>query len=317
MSSEIDLRSIQAFVEVATCGSFTTAARSLLLTQPSISARIASLESTLGTRLLDRGAGAGAVATTPAGDVFLPHARGMLRSRREAVHALRVFLGGEDGTLDVGASSVPGAYLLPAALAELRQGYPGVRVRLRVGDSDSTLAALRQGHLEVGVIGRAVRARDVTTRRVGVDEIVLVATPGLLTTTADRRRGGKSPRARRPRRLRVSLAELGALPLVLREAGSATRRVALDAIAKLGVPRGDLDVILEIGSSSAAIQAALAGLGATFVTSLAVEQPLATGRLVRLDVDGLDLRRPLVLVRRRGRTLSPAARALSRIIGRR
>ena len=314
MHQDLDLRSVEAFVEVASAGSFTAAARNLRLTQPSISARIASLETSLGTKLLDRDAGG--VATTPAGEVFLPHARGLLRSRGAATRAVRSFLEGEHGTLYVGASSVPGTYLLPAALVNVRERHPGIRVRLRVGDSDSTLAALRHGEMEIGVVGRAVRVKDVTARRVGTDELVLVGAPGLVASLTTG--SGKSPssRAAPPKRIALSEGAFGVLPLVLREEGSATRRVALEATAKLGISARDLDVVLEVDSSSAAIQASLAGLGATFITRLAVDEHIANGRLVQLHVERLDLERPLVLVRRRGRTLSPAASELARALQR-
>lgn len=139
---DIDLRSVEAFVEVVRLGSFTAAARELILTQPTISARVANLEQTIGARLLERDRGG--VVPTSAGNALLPHAHSLLRTRATAEQAMVDHLENTSLSLAIGASSVPGTYLLPKHLVAVRQRFPDLRTQLTVSDSDSTLELLRR-----------------------------------------------------------------------------------------------------------------------------------------------------------------------------
>ncbi|MBI4606240.1 MAG: LysR family transcriptional regulator [Planctomycetes bacterium] len=298
MPGPLEMRDLEAFVAVAETGSFTAAAQRLLLTQPTVSARIASLEAALDAKLLDRGPGK--VRPTPAGEILLSRARTLLRDREEAMKAVEDFLDRFQGTLRIGGSSIPGSFLLPKVLAELRSKHPGLRISLSVEDTDQILEALRRGEVELCVVGRAVEEEGLETAVVGEDEIVLVATPAL----AARFRASARPEDE----------ALEEVPLVLREAGSGTRASALDALERAGVAVDRLHIVLEIGGNVAAREAALAGVGAAFLSRLAVEREIAEGRLAVLPVARAPLLRPLVLVTRAGRTLSPAARELVRLL---
>jgi DNA-binding transcriptional LysR family regulator len=296
MRGPIEMRDLEAFVAIAETGSFTVAAQRLLLSQPTVSARIASLESALDARLFDRGSDRAHL--TPAGKVLHEQARRLLRAREDAVKAVDDFLGRLHGPLLIGGSTIPGSYLLPALLAELRVEHPGLRIVLAVEDTDKMLAALRQGDIELCVVGREVEEAGLDTSVVGRDEVVLVATPGLAERTGTTQHSG--------------LEILKGLPLVLREVGSGTRASALAALERAGADVSGLRIALEIGSNAAAREAALAGVGAAFLSRLAVEREIREGELVVLPVAGAALSRPLVLVTRSGRTLSPGAAALVR-----
>jgi DNA-binding transcriptional LysR family regulator len=297
MQADLDIRDLEAFVAVADTGSFTAAAQALFIRQPSVSARIASLESLLDAKLLDRLPGG--VRPTPAGEVLLAHARSLLRGREEAIQAVRSFLGRPAGILDAGASSIPGAYLLPQALARLRGEHPDVRVRLAIADTEKTVEAMRRGEFEVAVVGSDVDEEGLVARRIGEDEVVLIAAPAIAS----------------PFRGRVlAAAELEELPIILREPGSGTRAAALGALEKAGAAVDRLNIVLEVGGNAAVRESALRGIGASFLSRLAAEEPIRSGRLVELALAGGPLVRPFVLLTRRGRTLSPAAAEVVRIL---
>jgi LysR family transcriptional regulator, low CO2-responsive transcriptional regulator len=299
MQDALDVRDLEAFVAVADTGSFTAAAQALFIRQPSVSARIASLEGLLDTKLLDRLPGG--VRPTPAGEVLLAHARALLRDREEAIQAVRNFLGRPAGLLEIGASSIPGAYLLPQALAQLREAYPDVRIRLAITDTKKTVDGLRGGEFEVAVVGSDVDEEGLVARRIGEDEVVLIAAPELA--------------GRFPAGAKLTAPEMEQLPLILREPGSGTRAAALSALEKSGAAVDRLNIILEVGGNAAVREAALRGIGAAFLSRLAVEEPLRSGRVVELAFEGGPLIRPFVLLTRRGKTLSPGALEIARILG--
>ena len=82
---------------------------------------------------------------------------------------------------------------------------------------------------------------------------------------------------------------------------------AAAALKRVGLNLGDMNIIAVLGSSEAIRQAALTGLGATFISRLAVGSDLDHGRLVEIKVEELDLERPILTVVREGATLSPGA----------
>lgn len=299
MPEFLDLRDLAAFVAVADTGSFTQAARELATTQPAISARIAALEARVEARLVDRGARRSSL--TPAGRELLPHARAMLRDNQSALRSIERFLGRPSGSVRVGASTAPASYLLPAALVEMRSAHPDISVELVVQDTSETIAALLDHDVEIAVVGREIGDERIETEPIGEDEVVLVACPALLTRLAIDHATARG---------------LDELPLVMREPGSATRATVVGHLAQLGFSGFEDRIVLEVRANEAVREAALAGIGAAFLSRRAVHDAIATGRLVELDAMVPPLRRPLVLATRRGRTLSPAAECFTALLRR-
>ncbi len=293
---EPDFKELETFIAVTDEGSFTAAARRLGTNQPTVSGRIASLETSLGVRLFDRGPRH--TAPTPAGLALLSTARRILRGREE-LHRLVARFGDEPaGELWIAASTVPAGYVLPQALARLHASAPKVHSRVRVGDSRQTLAALRSGTAELAIVGRRPDDESLEAISIGRDAVVLVATPEFATAHG----------------LTRSDASLSEVPLVLREEGSATRQTALEALARHGVTVTPEQVVLETTNNDALREAANAGLGAAFVSRLVVRRELEQGALIALDELAPPAEREFFLVTPRGRTLSRAAEALVDIL---
>src|SRR5262245_66123191 len=122
----MDLRQLEIFARVAEFGSFSKAAESLHLTQPTVSEHIRTLEDEFGVRLLDR-LGRGA-AVTRAGALLLSYAQRMLALSREARQAMESFQGRMSGELLIGASTIPGEYVPPALTGPFKEKYPDISI---------------------------------------------------------------------------------------------------------------------------------------------------------------------------------------------
>src|SRR5207302_9677736 len=131
--SHLDLRRLEIFLKVAELGSFSRAAGSLFLTQPTVSEHVRALEDELGVQLLDR-LGRGATPTR-AGQLLLGYARRLLALSREAKQALDQFQGRMSGELVIGGSTIPGQYVLAALIGRFKAKYPEISVSLLIGDS--------------------------------------------------------------------------------------------------------------------------------------------------------------------------------------
>jgi DNA-binding transcriptional LysR family regulator len=267
----MDTRQLAAFCAVVERRSFSQAADQLGVTQPAVSLQIRSLEQRLGQQLLDRSGRR--VEPTEAGLRLYRGAQRLLALEQQVLAELGEEAEGElKGRLEIGASTGPGGSVLPVVLGEFQQLNPQVHVALTVGDTHTVVEQVGRRELELGVVGVASRQRGVSFEPLYRDEVVLAVPSG-------HKRAGKS----------MSLDELKAEPLVLMQEGAGIRQMI------------DLNVKLELGLQESARAAVLAGVGATFISRIAIEGDLDAGALAVARVQGLEPSRDVQLVRASGR----------------
>jgi len=286
----MDFRRLQVFVKVYERKSFSRAAEEVLLSQPTVSGHIKSLEDELALRLFDRLGRE--ILPTQGAELLYGHARRILDSVEEATQSMDAFLGRFQGELKLGGSTIPGEYVLPAVLGRFRQAYPQIRATLYISDTGQTASRVLMGELEVGMVGAAWEEDKLSFTPVMQDEVCLAAWP-------EHALSGRT----------ATLAELARTPLILREPTSGTRMFVNQALQEAGLSPGDLQVVAQMGSTMAVLQGVRARVGAGFLSRRALVEDLAAGRLTEIKVKGLELVRRFYLVTRRDRTHSPAAQA--------
>jgi len=278
------------FCTVAEAGSFTAAARLLGVTQAAVSQRVQALERDLGTALFRRRGGRALL--TDAGRQLHAYAQKILALHREA----RRQVGGREpapaGELSLAASSVPGEWLLPGLLADFRARHPHVRVRAAVADTREVLRRVEQGKADLGLAGGKGDSPHLEYRPFARDVLAVVVP-------------ASHPWAGRRR---VTPGQLCGQPLILREAGSASRACLEQALTAAGRSPADLAVALELGSNEAIKEAVLRGVGAAVLSRAAVQKEVEAGLLRALPVAGLSLAREMFVVHDRRRPLSIPAR---------
>jgi len=279
----MDTRPLAACCAVVEHSSFSQAADQLGVTQPAVSLQIRSLEQRIGQQLLDRSGRR--VEPTEAGLRLYRGAQRLLALEQQVLAELGEEAEGElKGRLEIGASTGPGGSVLPVVLGEFQQLHPLVHVALTVSDTHTVVEQVGRRELEIGVVGVASRQRGVSYEPLYRDEVVL-AVP------SDHKRAGKS----------MSLEELKAEPLVLMQEGAGIRQMIDDELRELGLRLRDLNVKLELGLQESARAAVLAGVGATFISRIAIEGDLDAGTLAVARVQGLEPARDVQLVRASGR----------------
>ena len=293
----MDLHALQVFCKIVELKSFSRAAEAVLLTQPTVSGHIKVLEDSLGLRLFDRAGKQ--VTTTQAGELLYGYARRILALRAETEQALAEFKGGLKGSLCIGGSSVPGAYVLPPLIARFKQDYPEVTIHLKIGDSREVCRSVAEGHCDLAAVGAKFDDARLHFEPLAEDELVLVAPRG-------------HPWARRPS---VRLAELPGQPFIVREVGSGSRRYAEQALGERGLDPKALRVMAEMGSNEAVRQAVKAGSGLAIISRRAVEDDLKVGALVAVRIESVRFLRQFYIAAHRTRTKSPACRAFLRLLG--
>jgi DNA-binding transcriptional LysR family regulator len=278
----VNVSHLRTFVEVVDRGSFSAAARTMGLSQPAVTMQIQGLEADLCAKLLERRYRR--VDLTEAGRAFLPTARavlGELEDARTKIDRLSDTIGGH---LDLAVSTTPGQYIVPRLLGSFLIAYPHVSVSLRVYDSADVVARVESGAAHLGMTGARLPHAKVDFEQMGVDGLVMVCPPD-------------SPLAGRRD---VTLADLAEFPFIVRETGSGTRIVFEKALKDGGVDPNELEVVMELGTSEAIVNAVEGGMGIGVVSHWMADKALALGTVAKVAAPGFPISRPFYAVLPRG-----------------
>ncbi|HYT84250.1 MAG TPA: LysR family transcriptional regulator [Gemmatimonadales bacterium] len=287
----LTLHRLELFLAVLDEGGVGRAAKARNISQPAVSEHLQGLGAHFGVPLLERHGRS--VRPTPAARLLEPYARqavGLLRGAERAAADLRALRG---GSLVIGASTTPGTYLLPAALGRFHAAHPAIALSLQISDTREIERWVAAGQVELGVIGEAPLVPGLVAEPWVPDELVPIVPRG-------------HPFARRRA---VRPAAIAGEPYIAREEGSSTRGVAERYLARLGIT---LTPAMQLGSTEAIREAVAAGLGIALVSRHAV---LARDRrIAAVRLAGPRWTRDLLIVRRLGTPLGPAAAAFRALL---
>ncbi len=286
----MEFRQLETFVKVAELKSFSKAAQQNFITQPTVSEHIRQLENELNTRLFLRTKREAVL--TPAGKTFLKHAKKILEYRRQVVLEMGRFSDAMEGELVLGASSIPGEYILPAIIGNFHHKYPKIKMELLISDSKEAMTWVLERRCEIGFIGFNPNHSMLHVTPFSSDTIAPVV-------------GSTHPLAQKKG---LSLTDLRSVPLVLREPGSGTRKAVERVLSEKGLTWRSFNVTLVVGSASSVINAILSGPFFSFLSLKSVENSLGKGHLKALDVsDFQPIRRQFFMIQGKKNLLSPMA----------
>jgi LysR family transcriptional regulator, cyn operon transcriptional activator len=285
------LQQLRYFLAAIRHGTLSAAAEACHIAQPSLSEQIRSLERELGVELFVRTT-RGLILTDAAVELQ-PHAEATLASAEEARAAVRGVRDLEGGTVRFGTFSSAHHFILDELLTRFRSDYPKVRLQILGRNSAEIADAVRDGHLEAGLVGLPVDDRGLEVGPVewAAEVVYLSADPTRVATIPD-------------------IVELAAVDLVLFDArfGNAdpTRALLLERFQRAGLP---LTPAIEVEYPVTALALVSRGLVDT-VMSLDIARTL--GYADRLHWASLDppIFERFVFIQRRGARLSPAVAEL-------
>jgi DNA-binding transcriptional LysR family regulator len=287
----MDTRQLAAFCAVVEKRSFSQAAERLGVTQPAVSLQVRALEERLGQRLIDRSGRR--VEPTEAGLRVYRSAQRLLQLEQQLVEDVAA---GEEaelgGTLAIGASTGPGAHLVPLLLCEFQRANPLVRIALSIFDTYAVIDKVAERELELGVVGALRRHRSLSFEPLVQDEIVLAVPPGHPAA------GGE-----------LTLEQLREEELISMQEGAGVRQVIEQELRRAGLPARGLEPRLELGLQESVKSAVAAGYGVAFISRTAIDGELAAGTLAIARVRGLEPKRQIWVVRSKGRPPTRAAEA--------
>jgi len=287
----MNINQVRAFIAVVDHGSFSEAARATGLSQPAVTMQIQGLESDLGATLLERRYRK--VELTEAGRALLPFARRVMAELDEARTEIERLSDSVGGHLELAVSTTPGQYILPRLLGSFLRAYPEVSVSLRVYDSADVVARVEAGEAQLGMTGARIPGARVEYEEMGTDQLLMICPPD-------------DPMAGRAS---VPLAEVAEHPFIVRESGSGTRMVFEQALRDGGIDPSELNVVMELGTSEAIVNAVEGGMGVGVVSHWMADKALSLGTVAQVVAPGFPVSRPFYAVSPRG-ARSRAAAAL-------
>jgi len=287
----MDLKQLEAFVYVIKLRSFSKTAEKLYLTQPTISAHIASLERELGVKLIVRTTKE--VYPSGAGQVLFQYAQDMLNLRESAMSAIRDFEKEISGSIAIAVSTVPGQCVLPEIMSEFRKIHPDISFKIQKCDSADAIKKLISREVEIGMTGTVIDTNKCVFRHFVDDEIVVV------TPNEQRFKGIK----------KISVEMLEKEPMIVREEGSGTRREAEKTLRENGVDTKKFNIVAVMEDQDSIIKSVGQGLGISMLSKKSIEDYEEFGRVLAFRIDGIKLQRKLYIARNKLCPLSPSAKA--------
>ena len=252
----------ESFLAVAEAGSISEAAKRLFVTQPAVSAEIASLEHALGVRLFfrtNRG-----VRLTPEGEVLCEYVKKAFSLIATGEEKMRELGGLKTGLLRIGASDMALRFFLLDYLADFRARYPDVRLSVASAPTPATLAALREGQIDFGVVSEPFDTED---------DIALIPVREIRDIFIASEEFGIAHRTR------VEKRDLAEYPLIMLEEKTSTRRYVSNWLGA-GFPAP----AIELATSDLLLEFAVRGIGISAIVESFAEEAIRAGKVVKLPM---------------------------------
>jgi len=293
----MNLRQLEAFAEVAEQQSFSKAAKGLFLSQPTISAHIASLEKELNAKLFSRNTRT--VSLTEGGEILYQYAREMLHLEQLVLETFQVEKP-DNFCLRIAASTIPSQYLLPQILARYREKYPEEQVQLTEADSVKVVEAVGNRKADLGFTGTAVDKSVCKFVPFYDDELILILPNNDHYQTILKEQKG--------------VGWIEDEPMILREIGSGTRWEAEKQLRAAGVDTASLNVVANIDNPETIKRSVKNGVGITMMSRLAVQESIAAGDVLEYPLGEKKKIRQLYMVYHKEYPLTKSARRMMRVV---
>ena len=295
----MNLKQLEAFVQVAEGGSFSKAARELYLTQPTISAHISSLEKELNVRLFVRNTKE--VSLSDNGKDLYKYAKQMVDLQGKIEEHFGMKKDSGKHCITIAASTIPAQYLLPKVLMCFNEKYPEEQFKIKETDSAQVVTQIVDCMADVGFTGTVLEKKHCKYIPFYKDELVIIAP----NTEKYRRFQEECPN---------DISWLKREHEIMREEGSGTRKEAEKQLRSAGVNMADLEIIASIENQETIKKSVRQGIGVSILSRLAATDEAKAGQMLIFPIPGADEGRDINVVYNRNYQLSRSAERFIKIV---
>lgn len=277
------IRNLEIFTKVAELGSMSAAAKSLYITQPSVSLAIAEIEKEYDVKLFDRIGNR--LCLTPTGQQLFVYTASIIHQYKE----MELFLKDEshNAGIRVGATATVGHYIIAPVIEQLKREMPGIQCEVTVASTGVIEDRLLKSELDIGFVEGDITEQTLVVKPVIEDELAVIC------SNRHRFYGQKS----------IQLQELSGEAFILREAGSGTRAKVESILRENHI---SYQPQWHCYSFEAIKEAILHNLGITIMSPRVVRRELQNGDLWACAIEDANFKRTFDLVCRQNKYFSDA-----------
>lgn len=276
---------LKTFIAVAEKKSFSEAARTLYITQATITSQIKALEEELQTKLFERTTKK--VEMTESAHILLHYAEKIVQLSDLAKKKILETENTVHGDFQLGCSLTIGEYILPELLKTFKNAYPAVRMQVKIANSTNIISSVKDQRIDIGLIETPVADKHIVVEPILKDELVLIAAPDYFPKHV----------------LQIMPQQLKEVPIIMREEGSGTRKVVHDYLKKAGLAPNELHISMDLGSTEAIKAAVQSGLGVSFISKSAIKKEQKLKLLKTYQVKGISFVRHFYIALPKGRVV--------------
>lgn len=275
----IELSTMRVFLIAAEEKNFSRTAERLNLSQSAVSQNIQSIERAYGVQLFTRRGRT--VELSEAGQTILPMVRDVLRAARLMEDGFQEINHQVGGELLIGCSTSAGKYLMPMLLSDFQREYPAVHPRVKIMGREGVYERLINQTIPIGVASKNLDHRDLECLPLFDDHIYLIVP-------------AEHPWAKYGQ---ATPDDLIGQPIIMREEISGTCETVLQGLKSYGISPDMLQVAMELGNPEAIEMAVERGVGIAFVSEVIAARGLLLGKIKKIKLQGLDLKRTVYIAR--------------------
>lgn len=273
----MNLRQLEVFIRVAETNSMSEAARQLYISQPAVSQTIAELEESLETKLFERINRR--LLLTNSGEVLYTYSKRILGLLSEAEHQIKDLANLKRGKLAVGASTTIGIYLLPQIIGNFKKLYPDIEFIFTIDNTSVIEGLLLDAQIDIGIVEGPIFSKDLELIHFAHDQLEIICSP--------EHKWAKSQTKQ------ISVRDFEQETLIFREEGSGTREIIENVLKSRGVNYKPKHIL---NNTEAIKKAVESNIGIGIVSEFAVRDELNSGRLFKVELQGIKFIRELDLV---------------------
>lgn len=279
----MNFRKLKIFFETAKCLNMTKVAKSMYISQPSISQAIAELESDLDVKLFDRIGKR--LYLTHEGEVYFEYSRRILNLYEEANSTIRSSKEGQKGKIVIGASTTIGIYILPELIKEFNELHKNIEISLIIENTQLIEELIMENKVDIALVEGHIKSDELEILTVGYDELIFIANPG--NTIFSKKK--------------ITLKDLEDEKFIMREAGSGTREFLENYLINRDC---NYDIYMELGDTEAIVRIVETGLGIACVSCKATEERIKEGLIREIKIEDVNISRELYLVYHKDKFIS-------------
>lgn len=267
----MDIHQLKVFIHVFKNRNFSKAGKELYLTQPTISEHIKTLENELNIKLFDR-IGKTVIPTKDA-EILYDSAIEIIEKIDKLKDSIQKIKSTPSGNLFIGASSIPGTYILPELISQFKKKYPEILINLHISDSKSVIENLISGQILLGFVGTKINNNKIEYTPFMDDELIVACSNSFIKKNT------------------ISPSDLIEFPFILREEGSGTRKEMEKWFNEMGIKIEKLKIVCIISSTDAVKQAVKKGLGISILSVNSIKDELECKKLKAIKISNYSMKR--------------------------